>query len=149
MTAALHLATIEDLDRVVPLVAAYHAYEGIEQDDAARRGAIEPLLKGSEHGALWLIGPRRAPVGYIAISFGWSIELGGLDGIIDEFFMRENVRGRGMGTEVLRLLLKQLSAAGMKALSLEVAPENARATKLYARRGFVLRDGYNFMTWRA
>lgn len=149
MTAALHLATTEDTDRVVALVAAYHAFEGIEQDDDTRRRAVEPLLAGSPHGAIWLIGPRRSPVGYIAISFGWSIELGGMDGVIDEFFMRQSVRGRGMGTEVLRLLLRQLSAAGVKALSLEVSPGNARAQSLYARRGFVLRDGYHYMTWRA
>ncbi len=149
MTAALSLATEADLDRLLPLVAAYHAHEGIEQDDEARRAALAPLLAGSPHGAVWLIGPRRAPVGYIAVSFGWSIELGGMDGFLDEFYIRERVRGRGMGTEALSALLPELAQAGLVALSLEVAPDNARAVKLYERRGFRLRDGYHLMTWRA
>ncbi|WP_425053681.1 N-acetyltransferase family protein [Psychromarinibacter sp. S121] len=148
MSAKLHLAGEDDLDRLLPLVAAYHAFEGIEQDDATRRAALAPLLAGSPLGAVWLIGLRRAPVGYIALSFGWSIEFGGMDGIIDEFFIRENVRGRGMGTEVLMALMPQLAHAGLKALHLEANPANEPALRLYQRRGFKVRDGYHFLTWR-
>jgi ribosomal protein S18 acetylase RimI-like enzyme len=149
VTATLTLAAVDDLDRLLPMVAAYHAFEGIEQTDDVRRAALTPLLNGSPHGAVWLIGLRRAPVGYIAISFGWSIELGGMDGFLDEFFIREGVRGRGMGGEVLSLLIPQLAQAGMVGLSLELAPENTRARQLYERRGFKLRERFNLMTWRA
>ena len=149
MSAALSLASEDDLVRLIPMVSAYHAFEGIEQSDDDRRAALAPLLAGSPHGAIWLIGPRRAPVGYIAVSFGWSIELGGMDGFLDEFFIREGVRGRGMGSEALAALIPQLAQAGMVGLSLEVAPDNARALKLYERRGFRLRDRLHLMTWRA
>ncbi len=148
MTQVLHLATTDDLDRLEKLVAAYHAHEGIETDEAHRRAAIEPLLEGSPHGAVWLIGPQMAPVGYIAVSFGWSIELGGLDGVLDEFWIREKVRRRGMGTEALTALQKALRNAGVKALSLEVATGNDTATRLYERAGFARRD-YQYMTGRA
>lgn len=149
MSAALHLAAEADLDRLLPMVAAYHSFESIDKSNDHRRDAILPLLQGSPHGAIWLIGPRRAPVGYIAISFGWSIELGGMDGFIDEFFIRENVRGRGMGTEVLATLLPQLALAGLKALHLEAARDNHGAQKMYTKQGFKLRDGYNLLTWLA
>ncbi len=148
MTQVLHLATSADLDRLEKMVAAYHAFEGIESDEAHRRAALEPLLEGSPHGAVWLIGPQMAPVGYIAVSFGWSIELGGLDGVLDEFWIREKVRRRGMGTEALAALQKTLKSAGVKALSLEVAKTNDSAARLYERAGFARRD-YEFMTWRA
>ena len=92
MTQVLHLAGKDDLDRLERMVAAYHAEEAIESDEAHRRAALEPLLEGSPHGAIWMIGPQMAPVGYIAVSFGWSIELGGLDGVLDEFWIREKVR---------------------------------------------------------
>ena len=148
MTQILHLATTEDLDRLDRMVAGYHAFEGIESDTDRRRAALEPLLEGSPHGAIWLIGPKMAPVGYVAISFGWSIELGGLDGVLDEFWIREAVRGRGMGGEALLALQKTLKAAGIVALSLEVARSNETAARLYQRAGFQPRD-YQFMTWRA
>ncbi len=148
MSQILHLATSDDLTRVERMVAAYHAFDGIESDETARQAALAPLLEGSPHGAIWMIGPRMAPVGYIAVSFGWSIELGGLDGIIDEFWIREAVRGRGMGGEALLALQETLESAGVKALSLEVAHGNDTAERLYGRAGFAVRD-YRYMTWRA
>ncbi|MDJ0629882.1 MAG: GNAT family N-acetyltransferase [Rhodobacter sp.] len=149
MTAALHLAREDDLERLLPLIEAYHSFEGIVQDAGTRRDAVLPLLSGSPYGAVWLIGPRQAPVGYIVITLGWSVEMGGMDAFVDEFFMRANVRGRGMGSEVLNAMQKQLAESGVKALHLEVGAENPRARALYERCGFRLRDGYHLMTWHA
>ena len=144
--SALRLATPDDLDRLTSLVARYHTLEGIEQDDATRLAALTPLLDGSPHGAIWLIGPRSAPVGYIAVCFGWSIEMGGLDAIVDEFFIREKVRGRGMGSEALAALARALADLDIKALHLEVATDNDAAKRLYTRLGFQARDKYHLMT---
>ena len=149
MSARLHLATADDLERLWPMVAAFHNSENVTQTDEQRLGALSPILAGSPHGAIWLIGPRKAPVGYVMISFGWSIELGGLDGFVDEFYIREGVRGRGMGTEVLLALLRDLSASGLKALHLEVDQTNTSAQKLYTKLGFRMRERYNLMSWTA
>jgi ribosomal protein S18 acetylase RimI-like enzyme len=146
MSAALHLAKPEDLDRLVPLVAAFHAEEGITQDDTTRRNALLPLLEGSPLGAIYIIGPTRAPVGYIVLTFGWSVEFGGMDAFVDELFIRSAVRGRGMGSETLLTLSKMLGQAGARALHLEVDRENETAKRLYARTGFKARDRYMLMT---
>ncbi|MDD9921415.1 MAG: GNAT family N-acetyltransferase [Boseongicola sp.] len=148
MSQLLHLAGPDGLERLLPMVAAYHEFEGIETTEDHRREAIAPLLDGSPHGAIWFVGPKMAPVGYIAVSFGWSIELGGMDGFIDEFWIREKVRGRGMGTEVLAALLATLKDAGVQALHLEVAKSNEDAQRIYSRAGFSLRP-YGLMTWTA
>lgn len=148
MSQILYLATLSDLDRLERMVAAYHDFEGIKTDEAHRRDALLPLLEGSPHGAIWLIGPKMAPVGYVVASFGWSIELGGLDGFVDELWIREKVRGRGMGSEALVTLMKTLRDAGVKALSLEVSRENETARRIYERAGFRPRE-YNLMTWVA
>ncbi|GKY87544.1 GNAT family N-acetyltransferase [Sinisalibacter aestuarii] len=145
---ALHLARPDDLEKLLPLVAAYHATEGIVQDEASRRAALMPLLDGVPQGAVWLIGPRAAPLGYIAIGTGWSIELGGMDAFIDEFFIRENLRGRGIGTEALSALAQALKAQGVVALHLEVGRDNAAARSIYQRLGFAPRDGFSLMTCR-
>ncbi|WP_424942807.1 N-acetyltransferase family protein [Aliiroseovarius crassostreae] len=144
--SALRLATMDDLDRLTTLVAGFHAGEGIVQDDDTRRGALAPLLEGSPHGAIWMIGPRSAPVGYIAVSFGWSIEFGGLDAFLDEFYVRERVRGRGMGSEAMLALTRALAGQGIAAMHLEVDTDNMRARTLYERIGFASRDRYHLMT---
>lgn len=74
------------------------------------------------------------------------MEFGGLDGFIDELYVRPGVRGRGLASEVLLTLPKALAEAGLKALHLEVDTQNAGAQKIYAKCGFRMRDGYHLMT---
>lgn len=148
MSAALTLAAPEHLERLLALVAAFHAEQGVAQEDAERRAALVPLLEGIPHGAAYLIGPPKAPIGYIVISFGWSLACGGLDGFIDEVYVRPGVRGRGIATEVLLSLPRALAAAGLRALHLEVARDNAAAHRLYARTGFAAQGDHRLMSRR-
>ena len=142
----LTIAKPEDIDRLMKLVTDYHAEEGIDQAEDVRRAAVLPLLEGSPHGVIYLAGPARAPIGYVVVCFGWSIEFGGMDGFVDEIYIRPGVRGRGLGTEILLSLPKALAKVGMKAIHLEVADGNPRARKLYEKLGFRARDGYAMMS---
>jgi len=146
MSAALHLAKPEHVAQLDTLVAAFHAEQGIPMSADKRRAALTPLLEGIPHGAIYLIGPPRAPIGYVIVTFGWSVEFGGMDGFIDEIYVRAGVRGRGIASEVLQILPGTLAAAGMKAIHLEVDTDNQDARRLYKRAGFSLRDRYALMT---
>lgn len=136
MNAALHLAGIDDRDRVLPLVAALHHETGAHLSPEARAAAILPLLQGTPHGCLYLIGPARAPLGYVVVSFGWCVELGGLDGSIDEIYVRPAVRGRGIAGNVLNKLPNALSKAGVTGLRSSVLRDNQNAQHVFARAGF-------------
>lgn len=148
MSAALTLATPDHLNGLLALVASYHAEAGIKSTDETRRKGIVPLLDGIPYGCAYLIGPPRAPIGYIVITFGWSVEFGGLDGIVDELYIRPGVRGRGIASEALTALPRALAGAGLRAIHLEVDKTNAAAIKLYRRAGFAPRDDYMFMSKR-
>ncbi|WP_435310826.1 GNAT family N-acetyltransferase [Primorskyibacter sedentarius] len=142
----LHLAGPDDLPRLLSMVAAFHEHQGFDTDEDHQRAAIAPLLEGSPHGAIWLIGPRKAPVGYVVVTFGWSVEFGGLDGIVDELYIRPAVRGRGMGFEAVNSLAHALRDSGVRALHLEADRNDEPVTRFYTRAGFRPRDGYLFMS---
>ena len=146
MSAALTLAKPEHLNSLTALVAAFHAEENITMSDEALTAGISPLLDGIPHGAAYLIGPPRAPIGYVVITFGWSVEFGGLDAIIEELYIRPGVRGRGIASEALIALPRALAGGGLRAIHLEVDRDNAAAVKLYRRAGFRERDRYMFMS---
>jgi ribosomal protein S18 acetylase RimI-like enzyme len=146
MSAQIRLARPEDLATLLPLVAAFHAEEGIESSEEQRISAVQPLLEGIPYGAVYLIGPARAPVGYIVVTFSWSVEFGGMDGFVDELFIRPPVRGRGIASEVLIALPRTLAEAGIRALHLEVDKDNEAAQRLYARARFQARERYMLMT---
>lgn len=142
----LHLANTADLEQLLPLVVAFHADSGRGADASDPREAVLPLLEGSPHGAVWLIGPRRAPVGYVAVSFGWSMEHGGVRAMIDEIYVRQAVRGRGMGFEALNGIAKALGAGGVKVLHLAVDRADERTQRFYHRARFSPQDNSIFMS---
>ncbi len=145
---ALHLAGPETAPRLLTMIAAFHEELGLDTHEEMRANALAPLLEGSPHGAAYIIGPERAPIGYVIVCFGWSIELGGLDGFIDEIWIRPGVRGRGIASEVLGTLPKALADAGLKALHLEVRRDDERVISVYKRSKFKDRSEYMLMTRR-
>jgi len=145
---ALTLAKTDDLDRLLPLVRAFHEEGAIDVLEEERIAGLTPLLEGSPYGGVWLIGPPRSPIGYVVVCFGWSVEFGGMDGFVDELYIRPSVRGRGIGTEVLINLPKQLAKNGLRAIHLEVSRVAVRTQEAYKRAGFKPRADYMLMTRR-
>ena len=137
----LHIAGPDDLERLLPMVAGFQDHIGQPRNAEALEQALSPLLEGTPLGGVYLIGPRRAPVGYIALSFGWSIGFGGLEARISQFWVRSAVRGRGMGGDVLLALVPALAKHGLAAISLELPESDVRAQNLYLRRGFRAESG--------
>ena len=143
---SLHLAKPEDAEKLITMVAAFHAEMGFDTDRAHHEGALIPLLEGSPYGAVWLIGPKLSPVGYLVICFGWSVEFGGMDAFVDEIYIRPAVRRRGMGAEALNSMALTLKDSGVRALHLEVDRDNATAQEFCRRARFAPRDQYMLMT---
>lgn len=131
----LTLTTREDIPRLLPMVAAFHEEVGLDTTEELREASLNALWDLDIQAAIWLIGPKRAPVGYLAVGFGYSISLGGREARIDEFFIRSKVRGRGMGTQALGGLLPALHQMGVRALHADLALADATARKLFERAG--------------
>ena len=146
MTAVLTLASIGDLGKVAPLVAAFHAEKALTTTEPQRLAALTHILEGAYLGALYLIGPRVAPFGYVVVAHGFSIEFDRPDAFIEEIYFRPPVRGKGIGGESLLQMCEILEASGTKAMHLEVDQTNTVAQWRYSRDGFDLRSNYNLMS---
>jgi len=73
--------------------------------------------------------------GYLLICFTWSNEVGGIDAWIDEFYIKPEYRGKGLGKTYLKHILKFYSDS-VNRFKLEITPSNAIAEKLYLKLGF-------------
>ena len=136
MAAAFRAATTADVDAVLAHQRAYYAADGYTFDAAAARGAVLGLLADATRGRLWVLDDAAAVVGYLAITFGWSLEYQGCDAFVDELWVAPSHRERGYGLEGIALAERACRAAGVRALHLEVERVNARARALYRRTGF-------------
>jgi GNAT superfamily N-acetyltransferase len=148
MKSELKLATKQDLDRLLPLVRAYHEFEHIDNKEDDRRAALLRLLGDRNLGGIWLIFGDDQLAGYIALCRGFSIEFNGFDGFIDEFYLRPGFRGQGIGRRALEAIKPMARGLEINALHLEVGRDNDRARRLYAAAGFEARDRYLLMTAR-
>jgi len=135
-----------DIEAALPMVLEYHRFEGIEQVEELARDALTPLLEDSNHGCIWLIHADGEVVGYLAVCFGYSIELGGRDACIDEMFVLEGHRGRGIGSAAIEQVMQLLIPFNVRAVHLEVAHTNERARRAYQAWGFEPRQRYFLMT---
>ncbi|MEO1611254.1 MAG: GNAT family N-acetyltransferase [Pseudomonadota bacterium] len=136
-----------DLDALAPLVAAFHAEEGVSLAPAARRDALALVLSNPEIGGVWVMEREGAAIGYLILAFGFAVEFGGRDAFLDEIYIDPAFRGRGWGTFFLKRAAEEARALGLEAVHLEVHDDNEPAARLYASLGFARRP-YRLMSMR-
>lgn len=87
-------------------------------------------------GYVWLIYSDGEAIGYVTLTFSYSLEFGGRDALIDELYIREGYRGAGIGTKVLEFMTYFCKYLGIKAIHLVVERKNNQAHSLYRKMGF-------------
>ena len=85
-------------------------------------------------------------VGYIALTFGYSIEFGGKDAFIDEFYIQPEFRGQGLGKQTLSLIQQEAKTHNIHAIHLEVAHANKKAQSFYTQANLHPRHKYVLMS---
>ena len=130
------LAVETDADLLLEFMHAYYVFDGHGFDREKARTALVLLLRDARFGRAWLILDGASAVGYIVLCFGYSLEWLGRDAFVDEFYLREEYRGRGWGRATMDFVEDQARTEGIRALHLEVVRQNASALELYRRLGF-------------
>lgn len=96
---------------------------------------FEEIVKGSPYIKGFLILENNIPAGYALICYTYSIEAGGMIGVLDEFYISPSFQSQGLGTEFLSYMKTNLSH-GLKAFRLEFVPAKKNLQKLYEKMGF-------------
>jgi ribosomal protein S18 acetylase RimI-like enzyme len=146
MKVEIKIASIADLEILLPLVRAFHEFENLQIADDRRKSSLITLLGNKNLGGIWLIYGDLQPVGYIVLCGGYSIEFGGKDAFIDEFYISPEFRGRGIGTQTLESIKLAAKDLDIRAIHLEVARTNTKAHRLYERSHFRTREKYILMS---
>jgi ribosomal protein S18 acetylase RimI-like enzyme len=136
MDSPIRLAQTGDLERVAALMGEFYAESGYPLDRERAARALAQLIAERDVGRLWLIVSGGGVVGYLAVTFGFSLEYYGRDAFIDDLYIQPPFRGAGLGTRVLEVVVPECRALGIGALHLEVERSNRAAQDLYQRQGF-------------
>jgi len=147
------IAKVTDLDTVLQFMQELLVEDQLPDQrafDASRaRSALENLVNDPSRGRVLLICDGDAAVGYLALTFGYSLEFHGRDAFIDEFYIRRSHRGRGWGARAMRHAETIARSENIRALHLEVGRHNVAAQAFYRKLGYADHDRYLMTRWIA
>jgi ribosomal protein S18 acetylase RimI-like enzyme len=149
METNCQIAENSDIEILVEFIREFHEFEHLPFDDNSVRTMLAEILNDDSLGQVWLIQDGSEPIGYIVLTFGYSLEFQGRNGLIDELYIRESHRGQGIGTSALQFIEGVCPSLGIQALHLEVDRKNTAAQSLYCKVGFEDHDRYLMTKWIA
>jgi diamine N-acetyltransferase len=140
-------ATQDEVKELLLLMSLLYEHDGQFFDVAhALRGTVELILT-PDAGAIWLLQSEGRTVGYCVLTFGFSIEFGGRDALVDELFLLPGHRGKGWGKLALEFMFEQCRAAGVRAVHVDVNLVNEHALSVYRHLGFVQPERRRMTKW--
>lgn len=149
MEIAFKIADSSDTEILMQFIREFHELEHLPFDEDTDRTVLAKFLNDDSLGRVWLIQDGSEPIGYIVLTFGYSLEFRGRDAFVDELYIRESHRGQGIGTSTLTFIEEVCPSLGVQALHLEVDRTNTAAQSLYRKVGFVDHDRYLMTRWIA
>ena len=119
-----------------PLMQELYIHEAIAWHPESAAQSLRELLGSPVKGRAWLVFADRQAAGYFVLTLAFSLEFGGTFALLDELYIREEWRGRGVGTRTMDFATDESKKLGAHALRLEVGHANEGALKFYRRHGF-------------
>lgn len=147
MKPVFTLAGASDVELLIELMQEFYVVEHLQFDEGAARAALGQILNDRRFGVVHVIVVGEEAAGYLVVTFGFSLEFRGRDAFVDELYLREKFRGRGIGKASLELAEAICREEKISALHLEVDRVNTRALGLYRRAGFRDHDRYLLTKW--
>jgi ribosomal protein S18 acetylase RimI-like enzyme len=135
MASTIRRATPQDVPALVALMTEFYAEAGYRLDRERARAAFDRLLDDEQLGQVWLSELAGAPAGYLVLTLCYSMEFGGLGAWIDDLYVRPSARNGGLAGRLLEAGRRSAEAAGVRAIHVEVAGDNAPAQRAYRRAG--------------
>jgi len=142
MEPTFRAAERADVETLLDMVREYYEFDGHTYERDALRQALEGLLDDPARGHAWLICDGPAPIGYVVLTLGYSVEYHGRDAFVDELYIRPAYRRGGIGTQTFAFLEDACRALQVRALNLEVERHNTGAQQFYRAIGFADQDRY-------
>jgi ribosomal protein S18 acetylase RimI-like enzyme len=125
-----------DVATLVGLMRDFYAESGYVLVEPRAEAAFEALLARPELGRIWLAVRDGEVAGYVVVTFVFAMEHGGLAAVVDDFYIRPEARGEGLGKSALAAVRRACKALGARAMRVEVGVDNHVAQAVYRSVGF-------------
>ena len=147
MEPQFRIANDTDVNTILPFMRQFYAIDQYPFDELIACTTLTDLVRDSSLGRVWLVSDGDEAIGYVVVTFGYSLEYRGRDAFIDELFIVDSYRGKGVGSKVMQFVLEACPDLDIQALHLEVERDNGAGQALYRKFGFEDHGRYLMTRW--
>ena len=137
MNATPDAARADDLPQLVELLGILFTQEHeLAPDPAKQERALRQILEKPTIGRISVLRDAERVLGMVSILRTVSTAEGGPAGLLEDFVVRPECRGQGLGARLLAHAIECARADGLLRLILLTDGDNINAQRLYERAGF-------------
>jgi ribosomal protein S18 acetylase RimI-like enzyme len=127
-----------DLPQLVELLHILFSQEHELAPDAAKQArGLKSILAEASIGRIYVAREGTRVLGMVNIQRSISTAEGGPVGSFEDFVVRPELRGRGVGRALIHYAIEQSRGAGLLRLILMTDGDNYNAQRIYEKAGFV------------
>lgn len=135
MRTTIERAGQADIPALVELMSQFYAESSYALDREWAGASFAQLLREEARGGVWIARRGTEPAGHVVLALRHSMEFGGLAGVIDDLFVRQQFRRQGVGSALMSTLLDACRKLHVAAVHVEVGSGNVAASALYQAFG--------------
>src|SRR6266478_3265204 len=124
-------ASLADVELLVTMMAEFYSDSPYALNTRRATEAFRSLLADERLGHVWFIQSDSKDVGYVVLTFCYTMTYGGLSAIVDDFFIRQEFRGFGLGKAAMAEVRSFCAVRGIRAIHVETGRDNAPALTVY------------------
>jgi len=131
-------AGVHEAETVARLLVAFRDHLGYDwPSDNAFLGGVERLIEDRDtEYLLGAVAEGEPAVGVVQLRFRWGIWRAGVDCLVEDVFVAEAARGRGVARALLELATERALQRGCRRMELDVSEANDAGLALYRSFGF-------------
>jgi ribosomal protein S18 acetylase RimI-like enzyme len=129
-----------DIETIVLMMQDFYAIDNYPIDIAISKVLFQEFLENRHLGRCWMVYSGGEIVGYVILTFVFSFEYKGTIAFLDELYIAEKARGKGIGKSALDFIHQEAISLSLKIIYLEVEGHNEVAQKLYLSKNFVVHN---------
>jgi ribosomal protein S18 acetylase RimI-like enzyme len=128
------------IETITSMMRDFYAIDNYPIDFEISKQLFHEFISNENLGKSWLIYDDSEVIGYVILTFIFSFEYKGRIAFIDELYLKDIARGKGIGAKTLDFIKEQIPKLSLKLLYLEVEHHNENAQRLYIANDFVIHN---------
>ncbi|WP_432672832.1 GNAT family N-acetyltransferase [Flavobacterium sp. SM2513] len=135
-----HTLKESDIELIVAMMQDFYAIDNYPIQPETTKKLFKTFIDDENLGQCWLILHDEVIVGYVILTYIFSFEYQGRIAFLDELYLNEKARGKGIGKITLEFIHDQALQKELKIIYLEIESHNAVAKKLYLSGNFIVHN---------